>query len=93
MDTARVEIIVPKDMMPYIIASSPENDLKRNAMMLYPHIMNCNISYGRAAEILGISKYDLIALYDIMGVPYLSIDISEIDRDVETYYSLVGTEA
>ena len=59
MDTARVEIIVPKDMMPYIIASSPENDLKRNA------IMNCNISYGRAAEILGISKYDLIALYDI----------------------------
>ena len=69
MDTARVEIIVPKDMMPYIIASSPENDLKRNAIRM---------TYLRCM---------------ILGVPYLSIDISEIDRDVETYYSLVGTEA
>lgn len=43
------------------------------------------ISHGRAAEILGIGKLDLIALYNEMGLPYLDMDISEVEEDVNTY--------
>ena len=32
--------------------------------MLYPYILNQTISHGRAAEILGIRKSELIDLYD-----------------------------
>lgn len=36
------------------------------------------ISHGRAAEILGIRKYELIEIYDKLGLPYLDQDIEEI---------------
>ena len=44
---------------------------KRNAMFLYPYIQDLTISHGRAAEILGVRKTDLIEFYGSMGIPYL----------------------
>lgn len=44
-------------------------------MMIYPYIKNLIISHGRAAEILGISKWELITLYDNMA--YLDQDICD----------------
>ena len=44
--------------------------------------MDNTISHGRAAEILGIPKYDLIEIYDKMGLAYLSFDIEEIDNQI-----------
>lgn len=34
---------------------------------------------------MGIGKLDLIALYNEMGLPYLDMDISEVEEDVNTY--------
>lgn len=53
--------------------------------MLYPYINDRIISHGKAAEILGISKYELIELYENMGLAYLSIDISEAEDEVENW--------
>ena len=58
--------------------------------MLYPYINNRTISHGKAAEILGIAKYELIELYDHMGLPYLSMDISEIEEEVTNWEKLKG---
>ncbi len=91
MDYATITVKVPKEMTAYFsddyVAESGEN-LKRNALLLYPYIYNNVISHGRAAEILGIKKLDLIDLYDEMGFPYFDMDISEVRKDIQTFREL-----
>ena len=83
-----VEINVPKDMKIYVSAHDEKTELTRNALMLYPYIKDLAISHGRAAEILGISKMELIELYADLGIPYFDMDISEIDEELRTYESI-----
>lgn len=73
-----------EDMM----VNEEQTELERNALMLYPYIKNLTISHGRAAEILGISKWELIRLFDKMGLAYLDQDISEVESEIETYKKL-----
>jgi predicted HTH domain antitoxin len=80
-----VSITVPEGMKMYIQPADKRAELERNALILYPYINNKTISYGRAAEILGIPKYDLIELFDNMGIAYLSMDISEIEEEVKDW--------
>ena len=61
--TETITINVPIGMSRYLIAGDPESELRRNALLLYPYIYNQTISHGRAAEILGVSKSDLITIY------------------------------
>ena len=42
------------------IMAITENELIRKALSLYPYIQNQTISHGRAAELLGIRKSELI---------------------------------
>lgn len=70
------------------MVNEDQTELELNAFMLYPYIKNLTISHGRAAEILGISKWELIQLYDQMGLAYLDQDISEVKSDVATYRKL-----
>lgn len=83
-----LSITIPKEMSVYLTIDDDRTELQRNAMMLYPYIKNLTISHGRAAEILGISKWELITLYNNMGLAYLDQDISEIMADVKTYKTL-----
>ena len=80
-----VEIKVPKAMEQYIIKDSDEDTLRRNALLLYPYILNKKISHGKAAEILGINKLDLIDLYGKMGFYYLDQTMDELDKDLRTF--------
>lgn len=52
--TESVTIKVPVGMSKYLVTRNPETELTRNALLLYPYILNQTISHGRAAEILGI---------------------------------------
>ena len=67
------------------MVNEEQTELERNALMLYPYIKNLTISHGRAAEILGISKWELIRLFDKMGLAYLDQDISEVESEMEIY--------
>lgn len=91
MEYAEVQVKVPKEMQiyfsdDYVIDSGDE--LRRNALLLYPYIYKNVISHGRAAEVLGIKKLDLIDLYDQMGFPYFDMDISNVMHDIQTFRSL-----
>lgn len=88
MELKELSIRIPKEMLVYLAIDDDRTELQRNAMMLYPYIKNLTISHGRAAEILGISKWELITLYDNMGLAYLDQDISDIMADVRTYKML-----
>ena len=57
-------------------------DARQRAMLLYPFIQNGTISHGRAAEILGMSKWSLIQLYGLLGIPFIDMEVSELNRDI-----------
>ena len=88
MEMKEISIKIPKEMSVYLMVNEDQTELERNALMLYPYIKNLTISHGRAAEILGISKWKLIQLYDHLGLAYLDQDISEVESDMETYKRL-----
>ena len=83
-----VKISVPLEMVSYITTCDKNMELERNALLLYPHIKNLTISHGRAAEILGIRKTELIELYDSFGLAYLDLDIDEVEKEVLLYKKL-----
>ncbi len=62
----------------------------RNALLLYPSIVNDTISHGRAAELLGISKMELIELYGSLGIPYLDMTDEEFEEEMQTVKRIVG---
>ena len=82
MTMTAVSIDVPKNMVEYMVSDDEKTNLIRNAMILFPYIQNDTISHGKAAQILGIHKMDLIALYSNLGLPYLNQTSDELESDV-----------
>lgn len=73
MANMEITLTVSQDVARYIkVGADGEPDLRGRAMLLYPAIADMTISHGRAAELLGIPKWDLIELYAGMGIPYLT---------------------
>ncbi len=81
---AMVNLEIPEELVIFALPKSKEEQIKRNAMILYPYIHKGTISHGRAAEILGIYKMDLITLYSSLGLPYIEMTDEEIDEEIET---------
>ena len=88
METVSLQMTFPKDMVPYLLDT--ERPFERNAMILFPLIRNMTLSHGRAAEILGVSKRELIEFYNAMGIPYLNQSGEELLSELETYDRLKG---
>ena len=86
--TESVTIRVPLGMSKYLVNMNPETELTRNALLLYPYILNQTISHGRAAEILGIRKSELIDLYDKLGYSYLDMIQDELDDELDNFREL-----
>ena len=83
-----VKMEMPEEMVSFVMQPGKEEQLKRNAMMLYPYIHDGVISHGRAAEILGIFKMDLITLYGGFGLPYIEMTDDEIEEELEVVKEL-----
>ena len=87
-----VAIKVPLGMSKYLNCTSLEMELTRNALLLYPYILNQTISHGAAAEILGIRKSELIDIYDKLGYSYFDMTMDELDMELETFRQLKNKE-
>ncbi len=87
MALTELKIKVPEQMVSYIVSENKQNETERNAMIMYPYVRNGLISHGRAAEIIGIKKWDLITLYDKLGIPYLN-SASDFEEDLKTVEEL-----
>ena len=90
--TESVTIEGPVGMSKYLVTVNPETELTRNALLLYPYILNQTISHGRAAEILGIRKSELIDLYDKLGYSYFDMTLDELDDELDTFRRLKKKE-
>ena len=91
--TESVTIQMPVGMSKYLKAMNSETELIRNALLLYPYILNQTISHGGAAEILGIRKSELIDIYDKLGYSYLDMTMDELDLELEIFRQLKKREA
>ena len=83
MTLTETTIKVPEPMLMYVQPETSHDELTRNAMILYPYIKNGTISHGRAAELLGMKKWNLIELYCDLGFPYFS-SVDEFEEDRKT---------
>lgn len=88
--TEMITIKVPSGMKKFFVAVDPESELRRNAMLLYPFIVNQTISHGRAAEILGVRKSELIDLYDKLGYSYLDMNMNDLESELEAFRQIKG---
>lgn len=79
---------MPEEMASFVLMANKEEQLKQNAMMLYPYVHDGIISHGRAAEILGIYKIDLIVLYGKLGIPYIEMTDEEMEEELSTVEAL-----
>ena len=86
--TESVTIKVPVGMSKYLVTINPEAELTRNALLLYPYILDQTITHGRAAEILGIRKSELIDLYDKLGYSYFDMIMDDLDNEMNTFREL-----
>ena len=86
--TESVTIKVPVGMSKDLVTINPEAELTRNALLLYPYILDQTISHGRAAEILGIRKSELIDLYDKLGYSYFDMIMDDMDNEMNTFREL-----
>ena len=91
LTTESVTIKVPVGMSKYLLTVNPE--LTRNALLLYPYILNQTISHGRAAEILGIRKSELIDLYDKLGYSYFDMTMDDLDDELNAFREVKKKEA
>ena len=81
---AVVSMEIPDEMLEFAMPSNKDEQLRINAMILYPYIRQGMISHGKAAEILGIFKIDLITLYGKMGLSYIDMSEDEIEEELKT---------
>ena len=88
--TEAVTINVPVGMSKYLSSVNSETELIRNALLLYPYILDQTISHGRAAEILEITKSGLIDIYDRLGYSYLDKTMDSLESELEMYQMLLN---
>ncbi len=90
MAMASIEIKLPSLARDYVMDDTTE--VMRNALLLYPSIANNTISYGRAAELLGMRKMELIELYGRLGIPYLDMTDEEFEEEIQMVKKLVDAK-
>lgn len=88
MDMVTVPVTIPRAMAPYVDWEEKGLTMEQRAMLLYPMIQQLVISHGRAAELLGVSKTELIELYDSMGIPYLRQSREDLDEEISGFARL-----
>lgn len=85
---------VPEKLADFI-SDNPLNQkdtLLQEALILYPYILNEEISHGYAAELLGMNRLSLISLYESIGIPFHRISKEELENEI-TLFNKLESEA
>lgn len=83
------EFLMPDDLTRlFAVNEDIVSSADRTAMMLYPYIRKQVISHGRAAQLLGIRKWDLIEIYARYGIAYCDYEEGELEDEV-VYYQIL----
>ena len=86
-----VSFDVPSELAELLKSHSSQDQFERNAMLILPFVQDLTISHGRAAEILGVPKLDLITFYGKLGLPYLDMNEDELKAERGVFQRLKGS--
>ncbi len=84
---------LPDEMADYIKDHKIDDttEFKRAAFLLYAYIDAGMMSHGKAAELLGVNKFDLINFYGNYGLSYIrkedSMKYKESEDEISAYYA------
>ncbi len=84
MEKSVLTVRLPRDILitsGFSEESAAMEMLKLFVINLYRHQQ---ISGGKAAEILGIRKYDFIRILSEAGIPYFDYSVSELEEEFKT---------
>lgn len=88
--TPSIEVTITSDLKSLFDTAKPDTELYSKALALYPYVKNETISHGTAAEIVGISKWELIQIYGDFGFNYIEYEEGELEKECETILKLIG---
>ena len=81
METLIVEVELPRDLLAALNIPASEAGHRAKEWVAIELFREGEISAGKAAEILGMTKMQFIALLDKRGVSYLDLDPGELASD------------
>lgn len=81
MATVTVPLTVSEELVSFIGSVDELADRAREALVL-DLLRDVKISQGKAAELLGISRWDIMQLAAQRSIPFGPQSIEEIDRDL-----------
>lgn len=90
METATVTLKIPKAAAVYFADDDESLSNERKALLMYPYIKNGVLSHGRVAELLGMNKFELISIYERLGLPYLQMSWAEVEDDIQNTLTLIN---
>lgn len=86
-----VSFDVPSELAELLKSRASQDQFERNALLILPFVQDLTISHGRAAEILGVNKLDLITFYGKIGLPYLDMNEDELKAERAVFQRLKGS--
>ncbi|SRR6266852_1277007 len=86
-----IEILVPEEIVNLLGSEDAVRKEAREAFIL-DLVRRGKVSKGKAAELLGISLWDLPDLITQYQVPWFSYSQEELERDLETLREIKGDE-
>ncbi len=80
-----IRLTVPDPMYDFLKSHTLLEDEKKLqlALLLYPYIKNETISFGYAANLIGMNRLDFIELYGAIGIPYFDMTKEELDEEIK----------
>ncbi len=82
MDTLKVEVELPRDLLIGLNVPPAEIRQKTREWVALELFREGQVSAGKAAELLGLTKAQFIDLLDERGIPYLDLSPAELAQDV-----------
>jgi predicted HTH domain antitoxin len=92
MQPIKIEIELPEEVAKYVDYKNTDYHRKARELLLYQLVRDEKISFGKAAEILGMRKIDYITRLGSMGIPYLDGNYDEVSSDIENLNKLSGEQ-
>jgi predicted HTH domain antitoxin len=84
MNTLKVEIDIPYDLLTLAHVSSAEIGQKMKEWSVLHLFLEGSISAGKAAELLGVDKSTFLDLLSQWNLPYLDMSAEELSQELAT---------
>lgn len=83
MDNVTLQITLPKQVLLSLGLTSEDAEREFWKFLILQLVRDDHISTGKAAEMLGLSKYKVIELMASEGIPYFSYSKEELDEELK----------